>query len=48
VIHRFVKTRCAQPGLEEKDVSDFVQEEGRDVHLEWPGFDLDEERARFL
>src|SRR5437867_791145 len=48
VVHGVVEPRRAQAGLEEEHVPDFVQEEGRDVHLARPGLHLREERARLF
>src|SRR5437773_3031279 len=48
VVHSIVEPRGAQPDLEEEHVPDFIQEKGRDVHLERPGLHLGEERARLF
>lgn len=48
MIDGVVEPRRAQAGLEEEHVPDFVQEEGRDVHLERAGLHLREEPARLV
>jgi hypothetical protein len=48
VVHGVVEPCRAQSGLEEEHVPHFVQEEGRNVYLEWPGLDLREQCARLF
>lgn len=43
-----VESGGPEPGLQQQDIADFVQQQRWDVHLEGSGFHLFEQRARFF